>query len=111
MNPTRMKTSEQTERRADYLRGKLAKVQKELDDIAPHSAHSSAHRTNKDGPNVLICVPTHNGEIKYKTMFALMKLVDLLRSAGIRHELEVIPGCPPLSTWTKTVTYTRTHSW
>jgi len=90
-----MKTPEQTERRADYLRGKLAKVQKELDAIAPHLAHSSAHRTSKDGgPNVLICVPTHSGEIKYKCMFSLMKLVDLLRSAGIRHELEVIPGCP-----------------
>src|SRR6266480_2264220 len=89
MNPTRTRTAEQVERRADYLRGKLAKVQKELEQIAPASA-----RANKDGPNVLIGVPTHSGEIKYKTMLSLMNLVDLFRSAGVRHELQVIPGCP-----------------
>jgi hypothetical protein len=42
----------------------------------------------------LLGVPTHSGEIKYKSMLSLMNLVDKFRSAGIRYELQIIPGCP-----------------
>jgi hypothetical protein len=77
MNP------EQTARRADSLRAKLARVQKELDAIGSPS----------DGPSVLIGVPTHSGDLKHKTVLSLISMLDKFRSKGIRYELEVIPGC------------------
>jgi len=84
----RQKTPEQVERRADYLRAKVAKAQKELDQIAPSSA-----RVDKDGLSVLIGVPTHN-DLKHKTVLSVFGMLEKFRSSGIRYELEIIPGCP-----------------
>jgi hypothetical protein len=77
MNP------EQTARRADSLRAKLARVQKQLDEIPPST-----------GPSVLIAVPTHSGDLKHKTVLSLISTLDAFRANGFRYELEVIPGCP-----------------
>jgi hypothetical protein len=72
MNP------EQTARRADSLRAKIAKMQKQLDETASPSTGSS----------VLIGVPTHSGDL-----LSLISTLEKLRSAGVRYELEIIPGC------------------
>jgi hypothetical protein len=86
---TRTRTPQQTEKRADYLRAKAAKAQKELDAIAPSSA-----RVDKDSPSVLIGVPTHSGDLKHRTILSLISTLEKCRSNGVRYELEIIPGSP-----------------
>jgi hypothetical protein len=66
MNP------EQTARRADSLRAKIAKMQKQLDETASPST----------GPRVLLGVPTHNGDLKHKTVLSLISTLEKLRSSG-----------------------------
>ena len=88
MNINRLRTPEQTARRADNLRAKLARVQKELDAIGPLSV------APKTGPNVLIGIPSHSGEIKYKTVLSLIAMLERFRSTGVRFELDIKPGCP-----------------
>jgi hypothetical protein len=46
------------------------------------------------GMNILIGIPTHSGEIKYKTVLSLLSLVQKLRDLGIRHEVQIVPACP-----------------
>jgi hypothetical protein len=71
--------------RADYLRAKIAKAQKELDTLAAPSS--------VDGPSVLVAVPTHSGDLKHRTVLSLISTLDKFRSNGVRYELEIIPGC------------------
>jgi hypothetical protein len=76
--------------RADYLRAKIAKAQKELDTLAAAPARVG----DKDVPSVPIGVPTHSGDLKHRTVLSLISVLDKFRSKGIRYELDVIPGMP-----------------
>lgn len=76
--------SEQAEKRAASLRAKIAKMQKQLDETVSPSA----------GPSVLIAIPTHNGDLKHRTVLSLISTLDAFRAKGFRYALEIIPGLP-----------------
>src|SRR5258705_17579 len=43
---------------------------------------------------LMIAVAGYGGELKYKMALSLLNLVGKLRDLGIRHRIEVMPGCP-----------------
>lgn len=83
---TRQRTSEQTEKRAAYLRSKIERAQAELESLGQPSTRPAT------GPRILVATPTHTGGIEYKTAISLMNLAERLRSAGIPHEFQFIGG-------------------
>src|SRR5258708_40223175 len=83
-NPTRTRTPEQVERRANSLRVKIAEAQRELDTLSV---------TPKTCTSVLLAVPTHSGDLKHKMVLSLVGTLDKFRSNGIRYEVEVLAGC------------------
>jgi hypothetical protein len=74
---------EQTARRADSLRAKIAKMQKQLETVSPSAA-----------PSVLVAVPTHSGDLKHKTVLSLISTLDKFRATGIHYEFQIISNSP-----------------
>src|SRR5882724_188874 len=93
MNPTRTKTPEQVERRAAYLRGKLAGIQKELDQIAPASAPSSPRPATPEAfkdLNLLIGIPAYGGLLQNTFVASLIVLSQSLVNLGIPRQIKIL---------------------
>src|SRR6267154_526458 len=90
MNPTRTKTPEQSERRADYLRAKIAKAQQELDLLPPASSSLTPKAGEPEALNILIGCPAFGGACQHVFVSSLIALSQTLVNSGINHQIKFL---------------------